>query len=71
MIEIKIDFTNLTAVYVGMSYLVKENSLSAMKFLPLFVNKDATIIDGISIYSKFDKSFDTDFWEEMVQLKTF
>ena len=49
----RINFNDLTAVYVGMSYLIHNVITShsdIWKVLPLFERKDANMINGISIY---------------------
>ena len=55
-----------------MSYLVHNFDIKPIwKVLPLFDKKDATMINGISIYSKLDGSFETDPFEEVIQLENF
>ena len=65
----RINYNDLTAVYVGMSYLVHNFDIPPIwKVLPLFDRKDANMINGISICKKVDGSFDTEPFEEVIQL---
>ena len=69
MVEIKVNYNNLTAVIVGISYLVHNLDLEILwKVLPLFDKNDAAMINGISICSKLDGSFDTEPFGELIQL---
>lgn len=68
----RINFNDLTAVHVGMSYLVHNLGIRPLwKVLPLFEKKDATIIDGIAMYSKADGDYETEPFTGEIQLRNF